>query len=133
MKKSMVLLNSSMDIGEELKERIKEVKPFHLLRNEKLPVTGYHIVFKNNWLISIQFGPGNYCDNYHESFDVSPFANLPDNKYSKSTTAEIAYWKVDNKGQHTPMQMFDNGDTVLGYQTFDQVVEWMNIINQKKA
>ena len=25
---------------------------------------GFHITFENGWTVSVQFGPGNYCDNY---------------------------------------------------------------------
>ena len=25
---------------------------------------GFHIRFDNGWTVSVQFGPGNYCDNY---------------------------------------------------------------------
>ena len=25
---------------------------------------GFHIQFANNWTVSVQFGPANYCDNY---------------------------------------------------------------------
>lgn len=25
---------------------------------------GFGITFKNGWAVSVQFGPGNYCDNY---------------------------------------------------------------------
>lgn len=25
---------------------------------------GFHIRFENGWSVSVQFGPGNYCDNY---------------------------------------------------------------------
>ena len=26
---------------------------------------GFHVTFENGWTVSVQFGPGNFCDNYH--------------------------------------------------------------------
>lgn len=30
---------------------------------------GFHVVFENRWTVSVQFGPGNYCDHYHADFN----------------------------------------------------------------
>ena len=30
---------------------------------------GFHVEFANGWCVSVQFGPGNYCDNYSMRFD----------------------------------------------------------------
>ncbi len=61
---------------------------------------GFHITFKNGWTISVQFGPGNYCDNY--DMDISSFYRSNRRMTIESTTAEIAYWGPDGE-----MQRFD--------------------------
>lgn len=77
---------------------------------------GFHMAFKNGWTVSVQFGPGNYGDNYDRSFyDKEPL--------EPSRTAEIAAWDEENNWYR-----FDNGDTVQGYQTPEQVLEFMNKI-----
>ena len=86
-------------------------------------VRGYHFTFNNGYLLSVQFGWGNYCDNR----DL-PYEN--NEVYTKSTTAEIAYWYVDPEtGKDGEMIYFENRDTVLGYQTFEEVLEWMKKIS----
>jgi hypothetical protein len=88
---------------------------FRLTRNK-----GYQMVFENGWTISVQFGYGNYCDNYQhpDGFDFAKGLNVV-----QSSDAEIAIWSGDTwKGD---WYTFENGDTVLGYQTPDQVAEWI--------
>lgn len=107
-------------------ERIKEIAP-HIKEireckwgTDNNRIHGYHIIFKNDYLLSIQFGWVNYCDNYNLDWNN----NMSD--YRTSSTAEIAYWKLPNGN----MQQFEeNSDTVLGYQTFDDVVGWMKKIS----
>lgn len=118
------MLNFEINLQDE---RIKEVVPFIeeikecKWNGDKLNrIRGYHITFKNGYLLSVQFGWGNYCDNYNLDHDN----NLPD--YRISNTAEIAYWKVPNGKMET---IEENGDTVLGYQTFNEVVDWMKKVS----
>ena len=54
--------------------------------------TGFHLTFSNGITVSVQFGPGNYCDNY----------NMPpryDNNYKilESEDAEVFAWDKENK------------------------------------
>lgn len=44
---------------------------------------GFQLTFANNWTISVQFGWGNYCDNYNDAV-FTPI---------KSSDAEIAVWR----------------------------------------
>ena len=58
----------------------------------KLRITsgkGIHVEMGNGIVLSVQIGPGNYCDNRDE-----PFSALRDPKYRlpESRTAEIAVW-----------------------------------------
>ena len=48
---------------------------------------GFHITFENGYTVSVQFGPGNYCDNYGEDFSNVELCGKRGSK-----TAECAVW-----------------------------------------
>lgn len=68
---------------------------------------GFHITFENGCTMSVQFGPGNYADNYRASL------NAPQREDYESTTAETASWDAENnwlfpeqvKARQTPAQV----------------------------
>lgn len=76
---------------------------------------GFHITFPNGYTISVQFGPGNYCDNYDMRIGDE------DEKAGQegSATAETAYWGPDNS------MIEEDGDTVQGHQSVQQVMDRM--------
>jgi hypothetical protein len=80
---------------------------------------GFHITFENGYTVSVQFGPGNYCDNYDR--------NIGDDEEScgknGSTTAECAVWQGD--GRLLAMPTFD-GDTVSNRSTPADVLVLLN-------
>lgn len=78
---------------------------------------GFSITFENNWTISVQWHTSAYCERKTLSMDHDI---IMDRSPAESKTAEIAVW--DNAGR---WYKFENADTVLGYLTPDQVVEWM--------
>jgi len=82
---------------------------------------GFHITFANGWTISVQFGGGNYCDNYN-----FPFGEERQQYSMESSTAEVAYFN-----QNGVMESFGNGDQVEGRQTPTQVLELMNMVAAK--
>ena len=77
---------------------------------------GFHMTFENGWTISVQIGKGNYIsDREHDG---------------QSVDAEIAAW--DKNGEWYTFE--DSQDQVLGWQTPDQVLFWMNFFaNMKEA
>ena len=77
---------------------------------------GFQMTFESGWTISVQWGRGNYCERMNSSIDE-------DRKQMtvESTSAEIAIWNKDGE-----WYTFDNGDTVLGYLTADEVAEWIS-------
>ena len=79
---------------------------------------GFHITFENGWTVSVQFGSGNYCDNY----DMVPRSRTP-----LSANAEVAAW-VKGGDWHR----FDDGETVRGYMTPAEVLAFMNEIAAKE-
>ena len=79
---------------------------------------GFHITFENEWTVSVQFGPGNYCDNYDAPFQYpgEKVENL------RSTTAECAVWAEDGG-----MVCYkDWSDTVSNRSTPAEVLELLN-------
>lgn len=86
---------------------------------------GFHITFENGWTVSVQWGPGNYCDNHYSDFhniiDASVKAGA-----EGSTTAECAVWKSGGG----PMDMVQypewEGDTVSNRSTPAEVLELLN-------
>lgn len=86
---------------------------------------GYQMTFENGWTVSVQFGAGNYSDNYDLKSFNKPIEDL------SSETAEIAAWDKNDK-------WFDFGDfdsdykeTVKGYVKPDQVLKFMQKIAAK--
>ena len=76
---------------------------------------GFHFTFENGWTISVQFGPGSYCDNYDMGFEPASYKKAGE---EGSSTAEIAIWK--DKIWHD-----FGGDTVKGYVPITEVFDWM--------
>ena len=68
---------------------------------------GFHLTFANGWTVSVQFGYGNYCENYNKK------------NADESKNAEIAAW--DEGGT-----WFDFGDdTVKAHCTADEVADFI--------
>jgi hypothetical protein len=86
---------------------------------------GFQMTFANGWTVSVQFGPGNYCDNrdmnprFGESFDRAE----RDAGKQGSATAEIAAWDKNNKWFEFP-----DGENVMGWVTPDDVVKFIEEI-----
>lgn len=74
---------------------------------------GFHVTFANGWTVSVQFGPGNYADNYSAPIERSEY---PIAGQRGSGTAEVAAWNSNDKW---------HGD-VRGYQTPADVLAFMN-------
>lgn len=87
--------------------------------SDKLPTMGIngnkgiHFKFPNGYTLSVQIGPGNYCDN--RDADIIGFmrsqSNLP-----ASSNAEIAIW--GNDGEMLPIS---DCDTVCGWYPIHQL------------
>ena len=50
---------------------------------------GFHLTFNNSWQISVQFGPGNYCERRESKYD-EPRSG----EHWESNNAEIAIWST---------------------------------------
>ena len=85
---------------------------------------GFHLTFNNSWQVSVQFGPGNYCERREENYDS------PRNSESwHSDNAEIAVWRNFGKQE---MIMLEN-DVVRGYCTADEVAEVIHLVSTAES
>ena len=94
---------------------------FKITRNK-----GFHITFENGYTVSVQFGPGNYCQNY----DAEIGSAEEESAAEGSDTAECAVWGPDSGMIAHPA--FD-GDTVGGYMTPADVLKLLNWAEEQAA
>jgi len=80
---------------------------------------GFHMTFENGVTVSVQFGPGNYCDKREQDFDVPKQVDVVN-----STNAEVAVWKEDKTW--ITKEFKDEGDDVLGWQSPEDVLKLLN-------
>lgn len=85
-------------------------------KSQKSP--GFQMTFENGWTISVQWHKGAYCERKGESY---PWSSKDPNP-ATSKDAEIAAWDKDGN-----WYQFEH-DQVLGWQTTDEVSEFMNKI-----
>ena len=88
-------------------------------RSQERP--GFQMTFDNGWTISVQWHTGAYCERKQVLVGYAE-----DKKPAESATAEIAMWD-----KHGNWYTFEH-DTVLGYQTPDEVAEWIEITRSLK-
>lgn len=78
---------------------------------------GFQMDFPNGTMISIQFGPGNYCENREAEF------NSPQTKIVwESKNAEVAIFLPDGS-----LYDITEYDTVEGWQTVTDVCKWIEL------
>jgi len=84
---------------------------------------GIHLTFPNGWTVSIQFGAGNYCDNYDlllEGDRIKLWTEKPD---LESSTAEVWCW---NDKKHYP-------EEPLSHQSITDVLRLLNKISKRRG
>jgi hypothetical protein len=72
---------------------------------------GFQITFANGYTVSVQFGAGNYCDNYNDGF----YQAAKEHRY-ESSDAEVAVIRPDGE-----MAYLDDHSQVRGRQSPDEV------------
>jgi hypothetical protein len=77
---------------------------------------GFHVTFANGWTVSVQFGPGNYCEHHDRRISEDDEACGREG----SLNAEVAALSPD--GSMTKM----GGDTVRGWQSPAAVLALLN-------
>ena len=91
---------------------------------------GFRMGFENGFEISVQWGPGNYCERQDEDF------NKPEKSdFWSSRSAEIAIFDTNNKMQeNSSVGMISLGrDTVEGWVSADQVAKVIAIVQSSKT
>lgn len=78
---------------------------------------GFHMTFANGCTISVQWGPGNYCDNYNNKEDYG--MSVP-----ASSTAEVMAWDAYNNIMH-----LEDNDEVVGHCNADTVAHFIVIVS----
>ena len=91
--------------------------PFASCRNK-----GFHITFANQWTISVQFGPNNYCNDYWTNDKERYDRDCKKFEKWESPNAEVAIWYEDR-------DMFEPE----GWQTPEQVAELIAILSNDPA
>lgn len=81
---------------------------------------GFFLPLPNGWTVSVQFGPGNYCDNY--DMPISDEGQRESGKRG-SLLVEVAAWDANGDWYENPRGHGDEAYTVpvLGYQNIEQV------------
>lgn len=84
---------------------------------------GVHIKFENGMTLSIQWSLYNYCDGYVNRLSPEElFVKVYEPR--ESPDAEIAIWDHEDR-----WMKFPEGDTVLGYQTVEEVEAWITAVS----
>jgi len=91
---------------------------------------GFRMGFENGFEISVQWGPGNYCEKRDAKFGLSEKT-----KFWESCSAEIAVFDTNNREQeHINTDMIPLGrDTVEGWVSADQVAKVIAIVQSAKT
>lgn len=85
---------------------------------------GFHMTFANGHTVSVQFGPGHYCEHHDAGFGA---AEKVDSWSSKD--AECAAWDAD--GEWVRFEGMD--DDVRPYCSADEVLEFMERVRALKG
>ena len=91
---------------------------------------GFRMTFENGFAISVQWGPGNYCEKKDEDFDKPE-----KERFWESCSAEIAVIDTNNNIQeNSSVGMISLGrDTVEGWVSADQVAKVITIVQSSKT
>lgn len=84
---------------------------------------GFHIAFQNGWVVSVQFGRGNYSENYDLIFSDPKAKDYPSKEGMESDDAEVWCWNEITE-EYYPEEPLSN-------QTPKQVLNLLNKFSKK--
>lgn len=84
---------------------------------------GFQITFDNGVILSVQFGPGNYCENKDLDFDIPK-----KERFYRSKNAEIAI--ILPNGEF--YQFEESEDQVQGWQNVEDFCKWLDLAKNMK-
>lgn len=83
--------------------------------------TGFHIMFENGYVVSVQFSPDSYCDN-----SCKEIPQYDRNSIVYCPNAEVAVWNEETVGERGYPELIEmpnfDGDTVGAYFTPKEVL-----------
>ena len=87
---------------------------------------GFNLTFANKWQISVQWGPGNYCERQEDNFNAPSKTN-----FWTSNSAEVAVFKANDDGEKSfvPLQF----DAIEGWCSTNKVAEMITIVSNVKS
>lgn len=93
---------------------------------------GVQFTFANGHTVSVQWGPGNYCEGYGLNGGTDYLAPTKKESWS-NPKAEIATWDRDGNWNLKELWKAFTGteelcDEVKGYMSVDDVVEFLNFV-----
>mgnify|MGYP005824777839 CR=1 FL=1 len=95
---------------------------------------GFHMDLPNGVTVSVQLGPGNYCDNNHAAWDAAKKAMDSDENWGSDTAECAAYVTGSNLAWvAVPGYTDAGGDDVCGYMNVSQVLDFINRASQIDA
>jgi len=108
---------------------IRGVETIHSLKGKNMTISivghkGFQIALSNGITVSVQFGPGNYCERREEDFTAPE-----ESDFWSSQTAEVAAF-VTNSAEALSRNWvhvdgFNSGDDVVGWLDADEVVKFI--------
>ena len=89
--------------------------------------SGFCVTFENGWTISVQWGPGNYADNY----DLTPTEAREEGALQQSKFAEIAAWnKADTWWDFDEKKPVRSGGSVKGWVKPNELIGSMKDVSE---
>ena len=90
---------------------------------------GFHMKFQNGWTISVQFGPGNYCNNQSTDYTKQdePIRAMRQSGFYLCDNAEVGIWHNSPNYKHTN----GGGMEILGWQTPIQVAAHIQEVSNR--
>lgn len=86
---------------------------------------GFHIKFDNGITVSVQFGPGSYCENYDKSILEFYQDKNPEAIYT-SKDAEVAAWNKNGVWYNFETEKFEDGTDPIGHVSPANLLMHMN-------
>ena len=90
--------------------------------------TGFHLKFENGWVLSVQCGPGMYCEHHNDALPAFTLAPTEPRLW-ESKDAEIAVW---NSGIEEHKMVDLGSDSVKGWVTVSDLAKVIGVVYELK-
>ena len=86
---------------------------------------GFQMDLPNGVTVSVQFGPGNYCDKQHQAFDA-PRVAIENNEHWEANRAECAAYVTGSHCDWVAVPGFTGRHTDADDAFYDDVCGWLD-------